>query len=263
MITFSSADLNTWLTSFLWPMVRILALLAAAPVLGHLSIPVRVKIGLGILISIVLSPTVGPLPKIELVSLHGLMVLSQQILLGLAMGFAMRIVFSAVELAGEIAGLQMGLGFATLFTPQSDGSTLVLGKFLSLLATLTFLSLNGHLLMLSVLAESFNVFPISAEPMSSAGAKHLVEWGGNIFMAGLQLALPIIAAMLIVNLALGILTRASPQLNVFAVGFPITLLVGMAALMLSLPHFTPVLERLISDGLEAMLEIARAAMGAV
>jgi flagellar biosynthetic protein FliR len=263
MITFSSADLNTWLTSFLWPMVRILALLAAAPVLGHLSIPVRVKIGLGILISIVLSPTVGPLPKIELASLHGLMVLSQQILLGLAMGFAMRIVFSAVELAGEIAGLQMGLGFATLFTPQSDGSSLVLGKFLSLLATLTFLSLNGHLLMLSVLAESFNVFPISAEPMSSAGAKHLVEWGGNIFMAGLQLALPIIAAMLIVNLALGILTRASPQLNVFAVGFPITLLVGMAALMLSLPHFTPVLERLISDGLEAMLEIARAAMGAV
>lgn len=263
MITFSSADLNTWLTSFLWPMVRILALLAAAPVLGHLSIPVRVKIGLGILISIVLSPTVGPLPKIELASLHGLMVLSQQILLGLAMGFAMRIVFSAVELAGEIAGLQMGLGFATLFTPQSDGSSLVLGKFLSLLATLTFLSLNGHLLMLSVLAESFNVFPISAEPMSSAGAKHLVEWGGNIFMAGLQLALPIIAAMLIVNLALGILTRASPQLNVFAVGFPITLLVGMAALMLSLPHFTPVLERLISDGLEAMLEIARAARGAV
>ncbi len=263
MITFSSADLNTWLTSFLWPMVRILALLAAAPVLGHLSIPVRVKIGLGILISIVLSPAVGPLPKIELASLHGLMVLSQQILLGLAMGFAMRIVFSAVELAGEIAGLQMGLGFATLFTPQSDGSSLVLGKFLSLLATLTFLSLNGHLLMLSVLAESFNVFPISAEPMSSAGAKHLVEWGGNIFMAGLQLALPIIAAMLIVNLALGILTRASPQLNVFAVGFPITLLVGMAALMLSLPHFTPVLERLISDGLGAMLEIARAAMGAV
>jgi flagellar biosynthetic protein FliR len=261
MITFSSADLNAWLTSFLWPMARILALLAAAPVLGHLSIPARVKIGLGILITIVLAPAVGPLPKIELTSLHGLMVLSQQILVGLAMGFAMRIVFSAVELAGEIAGLQMGLGFATFFNAQSDGSSLVLGRFLGLLATLTFLSLNGHLLMLSVLAESFEALPISAEPVSSAGARHLAEWGGNIFMAGLQLALPVVAAMLIVNLALGILTRASPQLNVFAVGFPITLLVGMAALMLSLPYFTPVLERLISNGLQAMMEIAYAATG--
>jgi flagellar biosynthetic protein FliR len=261
MITFSSADLDAWLASFLWPMARVLALLAAAPVLGHLSIPVRVKIGLGILITIVLTPAIGPLPKIELASLYGLMVLSQQILVGFAMGFAMRIVFSAVELAGEIAGLQMGLGFAIFFTSQNDGSSLVLGRFLGLLATLVFLSLNGHLLMLSVLAESFKVFPISAEPVSSAGVRHLVEWGGSIFVAGLQLALPIIAAMLIVNLALGVLTRASPQLNIFAVGFPITLLVGMAALMLSLPHFTPVLERLISDGLQTMVEIAHAAVG--
>src|SRR5688500_16806105 len=259
MITFSSADLNAWLALFLWPMARVLALLATAPVLGHLSIPVRVKIGLGLLITIIVAPTAGPLPQVALSSLPGLLVLSQQILIGVAMGFAMRIVFAAVELAGEVAGLQMGLGFATFFTAQGDGSSLVVGKFLGLLATLTFLSLNGHLLMLSVLAESFTAFPISVEPLSGMGWKRLAEWGGIIFMAGLQLALPVVAALLIVNLALGILTRASPQLNIFAIGFPITLMVGMAVLMLSLPYFIPVIEKLIAEGLETMLEIARAA----
>ena len=259
MITLSSADLNAWLISFLWPLARILALLAAAPVLGNTAIPTRVKIGLGVFVTLVVAPAIGPLPKIEPVSAEGLLILGQQIIIGLAMGFAMRIVFSAVEMAGEIAGLQMGLGFATFFSPRSDGSTLVVGKFLGLLATLVFLSVNGHLLMLSVLAESFNVFPISAEPFSAGGWKMLADWGSRIFEAGLGLALPVVTALLIVNLALGILTRAAPQLNIFAVGFPITLMVGMAALMLSLPYFIPVVEQLVEEGVKTMLEVARGA----
>ena len=256
MITLSSADLNAWLVSFFWPAARILALLSVAPVLGNLAVPVRVKVGLGVFITLVVAPTLGPMPKIELGSAPSLLLLGQQIMIGLAMGFAMRIIFSAIELAGEIAGLQMGLGFATFFTPHNDGSSLVLGRFLGLLGTLAFLSFNGHLLMLSALIDSFNAFPISTEAFSNMGWKRLVEWGSIIFSVGLQLALPVVAALLIVNLALGILTRASPQLNVFAVGFPITLMVGMVALMLSLPHFTPVIERVITEGLQTMLEVA-------
>lgn len=259
MITLASADLNVWLTTFLWPFARILALLAGAPVLGNMATPTRLKIGLSVMIALIIAPTIGPLPKVEPASPEGLFVLGQQILIGLAMGFAMRIVFAAVEMAGEIAGLQMGLGFATFFAADSGGSTLVVGKFLGLLATLTFLSLDGHLLMLSVLAESFNVFPIAAEPFSGAGWKTVVDWGGNVFLAGFQLALPVVAALLIANLALGILTRASPQLNVFAIGFPITLMVGMVALMLSLPHFIPVIERLVEEALQTMLQVAAAA----
>jgi len=261
MITFSSADLNAWLISFIWPLARILALLSAAPVLGNAAIPTRVKIGLGVLVTLIVAPAIGPLPQIEPGSLEGLLILGQQILIGLAMGFAMRIVFSAVEMAGEIAGLQMGLGFATFFAPHSDGSTLVVGRFLGLLATLVFLSVNGHLLMLSVLAESFSVFPISAEPLSASGWNMLAGWGGKIFEAGLGLALPVVTALLIVNLALGILTRAAPQLNIFAVGFPITLMVGIVMLMLSLPYFIPVMEQLLTEGLKAMLDVARAAAG--
>ncbi|SCY08018.1 flagellar biosynthetic protein FliR [Nitrosospira sp. Nl5] len=259
MITLSSAELNAWLVSFLWPLARILALLAAAPVLGNTAIPKRVKIGLGVFITLVVAPALGPLPGVEPVSPEGLLILGQQIIIGLAMGFAMRIVFSAVEMAGEIAGLQMGLGFATFFSPQSEGSTLVVGKFLGLLATLVFLSVNGHLLMLSVLAESFTVFPISAEPFSAGGWRILADWGGKIFEAGLGLALPVVTALLIVNLALGILTRAAPQLNIFAVGFPITLMVGMVALMLSLPYFVPVVEQLVADTLQIMMDVARGA----
>jgi len=261
LITLSAADINGWLIAFLWPLARILALVAAMPVFGHASIPARVKISLAVLVTLIVAPTISLPAKVELASLEGLMVMSQQVLIGLAMGFAMRIVFSAVEMAGEIAGLQMGLGFATFFSSHSDGSSLVVGKFLGLLATLAFLSINGHLLMISVLAESFNAFPISAEPFSVTGWRILAEWGGNIFMAGLKLALPVVTSLLIVNLALGILTRAAPQLNVFAVGFPITLMTGMTALMLSLPYFIPVLEQLVSQGLETMLEIARATGG--
>ena len=140
MITLSSADLNAWLISFLWPLARILALLAAAPVLGNRSHPdAGEDRAWGMLITLIVAPAIGPLPKMEPGSLEGLLVLGQQIIIGLAMGFAMRIVFSAVEMAGEIAGLQMGLGFATFFSPRSDGSTLVVGKFLGLLATLVFL----------------------------------------------------------------------------------------------------------------------------
>lgn len=261
MITLSSADLNAWLISFLWPLARILALLSAAPVLGNTAIPTRVKIGLGVLVTLIVAPAIGPLPNVEPFSPQGLLILGQQIIIGLAMGFAMRIVFSAVEMAGEIAGLQMGLGFATFFSPGSDGSTLVVGKFLGLLATLAFLSVDGHLLMLSVLTESFTVFPISAEPFAAGGWRMLAEWGGKIFEAGLGLALPVVTALLIVNLALGILTRAAPQLNIFAVGFPITLMVGMVALMLSLPYFVPVVEQLVEEGLQIMMEVARSASG--
>jgi len=228
-------------------------------VLGNTAIPMRVKIGLGALVTFVIAPMIETPPKIDPASLEGLLVLGQQILIGLAMGFAMRIIFSGVEMAGEIAGLQMGLGFATFFSAHSEGSTLVVGKFLGLLATLAFLSANGHLLMLSVLAESFNAFPISAEPLSVTGWRTLADWGSQIFLAGLKLALPVVATLMIVNLALGILTRAAPQLNIFAVGFPITLMAGMVALMLSLPYFTPVIEQLISEGLQTMLDIANGA----
>ena len=255
MISVTYAQLSAWLAAFIWPFSRIIALVSSAPVLGNPGISVQVKIGLSIAITLVLSPFLGTMPVVEPGSAIGLLILGQQIVIGVAMGFAMRIIFSAIEMAGQIIGMQMGLGFAVFFDPQNAAQTPVLGQFLGLVGILVFLSLNGHLLMIEVLAQSFKALPVMAQPFSATGWRALVGWGGEVFLAGLLISLPIMAALLITNLALGIMTRAAPQLNVFSVGFPITLAAGFVVIVIALPFFTPLFERLIQDGLQMMLQI--------
>ena len=256
MISITTAELNALLAAFLWPLTRVLALVASAPVLGNPSVPLRVRLGLAVMITLIVAPTLGPMPQVEPGSHAGLLILAQQIVIGLALGFAMRVVFVAVEMAGELVGLQMGLGFATFFDPENAGDIPVVGKFLGLVATLFFLTLNGHLQMISLLSQSFSALPISGAALAATGFRSLVSWGGEIFAAGLLLALPLLAALLITNLALGILTRAAPQLNIFTVGFPLTLAIGLLVLGLALPYLAPVLERMIQDGLQMMPHIA-------
>jgi len=251
MISLTDAQLNTWLINFIWPLTRILGLIMVAPVFGHRAVPGRVKIGLGVFIALIIAPTLPPMPDVGLGSWHGLFILVQQLLIGVAIGFIMRIVFAAVETAGEIAGLQMGLGFASFFDPQSAGQTLVLARFFNMLALLVFLAVNAHLLLLGVLVDSFQSLPISPQPLSAAGFYNVAAFGSTVFAVGLQLALPLIAILLITNLSLGILTRSAPQLNIFAIGFPITLGVGLIVLDLTLPYFAPQFEELIQNGLKA------------
>jgi len=257
MISVTTAQLNAWLAAFAWPLARILSLIASAPVIGNPSLPRRVKIGLALLITMVVAPLVATPAGIEPASLPGLLVLAQQILIGLAMGFAMHVVFHATEMAGEIIGLQMGLGFATLYDYSVPGQIPVIGQYMGIIMSLVFLAINGHLLLLSALVQSFQALPIA--PMTAASGLHaLVDWASAIFSYGLALSLPLLAALLITNVALGVLSRAAPQLNLFAVGFPATILIGMLMLGLALPYFAPMLERLWEDGLSAMLRLAGA-----
>lgn len=248
MITLSSTELYAWVASFLWPLTRILGLIAAAPLFGNLAVPVRVKLGLGIMLTMVIAPVVPSQAAADPMSLAGLLIVMQQLVIGLAMGFAMRIVMAAVEMAGEAAGLTMGFGFATFFDPQTRARSSALAQFLALLALMIFLGLNVHLMMLETLAQSFISLPIAATPAGGGGFRQLAAWGGLIFSSGVQLALPVIAALLLTNIALGILTRAAPQLNLFGIGFPITLGVGFLVLMLSLPYLATPLERLFAQG---------------
>lgn len=253
MFSVTSAQLNLWLAAFLWPFIRILGLMIAAPLFGNQRFPVRMRVGLALVITIIVAPTLSPLPAVAPDSLEGLGIFAQQLLIGLAMGFAVRLMFTAVEMAGELIGMQMGLGFAVFFDPQNSGQTPVVGQFLGLVATLAFLAANGHLLVLSALVDSFRVMPIAVTSVDPGVWKMIAGWGGKIFYSALLLALPVITALLTASLALGILTRAAPQLNVFAVGFPITLSIGFGALLLSLPYFAPVFERLLRDSVELML----------
>jgi flagellar biosynthetic protein FliR len=257
MITLTSGELNAWMAALLWPLTRILGLITAAPLFGNNAVPVSVKVALGLLLATIMAPGIPALPAIDPMSLGGLLILVQELLIGVAMGFAMRIVFAAIEFAGEVASMTMGLGFATFFDPNSAGRSSAIGQLLALVATMAFLAVNAHLVLISALAESFVTLPISATPMSLGAPLEMVKWGGRIFSAGLQLSLPIIAALLITNVALGILTRAAPQLNLFGIGFPITLGVGFLTISLVMPYLGTPLVNLFNQGIEASRAIPR------
>jgi len=256
MISVTSAQLTAWIAAFIFPLARILALISSAPVLGNKQIPIRIKVGLAMLITVIVAPTINVQINIEPASALGLFVLAQQILVGLAMGFTMRLIFTAVEMAGDLAGMQMGLGFASFYDPVNASYTPVIAQFLGILSTLAFLSLNGHLYMLSALTDSFQAFPISTTMPSAEAFRTMTEWGTVIFTHSLQLSMPLIGALMITNLALGILTRSAPQLNIFAIGFPITLTVGFATLALTLPYLAPLFEHAMNEGIDTMQRIA-------
>lgn len=258
MISITSAELNTWIASFLWPLTRILGLISVAPLFGNVSVPARLKIGLGMMLAVIITPTVPALPAMDPMSLPGLLILIQQFVIGLALGFAMRIVFAAAELAGEVSSMTMGLGFAIFYDPQTRGRSSAISQFVALLTLMIYLATNLHLVLLSTLAQTFTSLPISAAPIAGDGFRQVVSWGGRIFSAGIQLALPIVAALLITNLALGILTRAAPQLNLFGIGFPLTISVGIFMLALSLPYLATPIVRLLHEGIEAIQQITMA-----
>jgi flagellar biosynthetic protein FliR len=257
MIELTTAQWNLLLATYFYPFVRVMGYLATDPVLGNRSVPVRLRIGLALAISVAIAPTLGPLPSIDPASPVGLAILAQQLLIGVAIGFAVRVIFAAVEMAGQVMGLQMGLGFATFFDPQTSAQVPVVGQYLGLLAILVFLSINGHSLMLSTLIESFRILPIGTLGLDSNGFAAYARWGAQIFLIGFTLALPVIATLLIANFGIGIISRAAPQMNIFAVGFPFTLLVGFASLYLLVPYFLPILDRLFSGGVETLVLLLR------
>ena len=258
MLTLTSVEINAWIAGLLWPLSRILGLIAAAPLFGNPGVPQRVKIFLGIMLALVIAPLVPAVPAADPTSWAGLLILVKEMIIGLAMGFAMRIVFAAVEYAGEVASQTMGLGFAVFFDPSTRGRSSAVSQFMALVATMAFLAVNGHLVLIEVLAESFITMPITETPFSSNAALELVRWAGRIFSAGLQLAMPVIAALLITQVALGILTRAAPQLNIFGIGFPITLGVGFLTLSLALPYLGAPIVNLFNQGIETSRSLPRA-----
>lgn len=259
MLNITTEQLNGWLATLIWPLVRILAVLVSTPLLGSSSIPVQTKLGLAVLLTILVAPLLPPLPQIDPGSGVGLIILLQQMIIGLAMGFSVRIVFTAVEMAGEITSMQMGLGFATFFDPQQSAQVQLVGRFYGLLATLMFLAIDGHLQVIGILVESFSTLPIGTTGMDTVSFTVLVQWGMKIFTLGLHLALPVLAALLITNLALGILTRAAPQLNIFAVGFPLTLGIGLLVISWALPYFIPLINHLFHESFSMMRSLSSAA----
>ncbi len=254
MLSLTTDELFGWAAAFLWPFIRILALIGSSPVLSHRAIPPQVKIGLAMAIAIIVAPTLPAPPASALTSWNGFGLLAQQVGIGVAMGFMLRLVFAAVELAGDLIGLSMGLSFATFVDPQNSDQTPLVGSFLGIVASLLFLALDGHLIVISGIVESFRAFPVGSMPASGAG--HLRDFalmGGSIFSIGVHLALPVVAALLVVNLAIGVMTRAAPQLNLMSFGFPVGLLAGIWMLWVAMPWMVAAISAQIEKSLVFLL----------
>lgn len=248
---FTSNQIAAWAGFVFWPLVRILALISTVPVLSHRSIPLRAKVAIGVAIALVLAPTI-PTPAME-ATLDAVFfeTLVRNILIGATLGFAIRILFSGIELAGQMVGLQVGLSFGGFFNPEATDTDNPIANFISLLVLLLFLAIDGHLMVLYGLRQSFEVFPIAEVGPRTLAFDAIAGLGAQVFSIALSISLPVLAVMLLINIVLGVMARVSPQLHLFAVGFPITLSAGMVILFLFVPH----LEAPIRATLERALSV--------
>lgn len=251
MLTFSEAQVVAWLTPLLWPFLRALALFTTVPVLSRRNVPMRVRVALAFLITVCAQASLPTMPVVALDSPVAVLLVVQQLLVGVTLGFAARIVFAAIEFAGELVGLQMGLNYAGFFDPASGGQGTAVGRFFGTTVAWLFIVINGHLLIIMALVQSFHAFPVAPEPFAFLRALQPQVWGAEVFKLGLWIALPILTMLLFVNLVLGIISRVSQQMNIFAIGFPVTLAVGLLGMLLTLPMmqspFTMVLEQMLAQ----------------
>ena len=250
MLTFTEAQLLEWVSPLLWPFMRVLALFVVMPVIAQRSVPARYRVALAFLITLCAQSSLPVMPVVPLDSAAALLLLVQQLLIGISLGFAVRIVFTAIELAGELIGLQMGLNFAGFFDPASGGQTTAVSRFYGICVSWLFIVINGHLLMIAAVVRSFDAFPVGPEPFAFLRAVQPQVWGTEIFRLGLWIALPLIAMLLFTNLVLGVISRVAQQLQIFSIGFPITIGVGLVGVMGTLPllavPFTAALERMLA-----------------
>lgn len=260
-MNFTATELTALIGAYLWPLFRVSAMVATAPVFGTRSVPMKVKIMTALAITSVLVPIL-PVPEVNVFSPVAVLLIAQQILIGIIIGFTVQLVFSAVITGGQIVAMQMGLGFSLMVDPQNGAQSPVLSQFYILLVMLVFLAINGHLVLIEVLAESFKTMPIEARGLVANDFMQVVRWGTNIFAGGLAIALPAIASLLVVNIAFGVMTRSAPQLNIFAIGFPITMLLGFVLVMVTLPNIAPKSVSLFSDVYHVIQTILNIKQGA-
>ena len=239
MYELSDVQISQMLGQYLWPLTRITAFLLAVPIFGAQTIPARIRIVLAIPLCVLVAPILPPLPQVELVSVQGFITTIQQILIGVAMGFTVQILMQLFIVGGQIIAMNMGLGFASMNDPANGVSVTVLSQFYLTLATLLFLSINGHLILIKMLIASFRVWPIGEFSLDVELWYQIASLGGWMFAGGLVLALPVTTAVLMVNTAFGVMSRSAPQMNIFAVGFPVTLVFGMLIFWFGLVNFLP------------------------
>ncbi len=249
---FTSADIASWIATLLWPFTRIAAMLAIAPVFGARMVPLRVRLAIAVLLTWVVVPTIPPVPAIDPLSAAAGLVTVQQLLLGLAIGFSLQLVFATLIIAGQTIAMGMGLGFAQMVDPQNGVNVPVIGQYYLVIATLLFLAMNGHLALFRVLIDSFQSVPIGVDALSRDDFRAIAYWGVRMFGDAVMVALPAVASILLVNMSFGVVSRSAPQLNIFGVGFPVTLTLGFVVLVFAISNLLPQLQHMLQGALTAV-----------
>lgn len=243
-------EISSWIGDFFWPFLRFGALFLAAPIFGARTVPVRVRIILAVMVTLVVQPSLPFLAAIDPLSSEGLLIILQQLAIGLVMGLVLQMMFASLVMAGQLMATTMGLGFASTVDPQNGIQVTMVGQFYLIIATLFFLAMDGHLLVIKVLADSFIALPIGGELLTTQVFWNVALFCAEMFVSAVLISLPVTIGVLLVNLGFGVMTRAAPQLNIFAVGFPTTMLAGFVLMYLSVPVLSPLLENLFFSSFE-------------
>src|SRR5471032_936504 len=212
LLALTDAQIGTWVASFILPLFRVIAVLSTMPVFGTTLVPRRVRMYFALAITVLIAPVLPPMPEVHALDLSTLLLIGEQIIIGAAMGLSLQLFFQAFVIAGQVVAIQMGMGFASMIDPTNGVSVAVIGKFFTMLVTLMFLSMNGHLVVFEVLTESFTTLPVGSGLM----VNHYWELAGKlgwVLGAALMLVLPAVTALLVVNIAFGVMTRAAPQIG--------------------------------------------------
>lgn len=254
----TTAEITGFIGSFFWPFFRIAALMMAAPIFSSNFVNVRSRLLIALAISLLIVPTLpaNP-PAVEPLSGAGLLIITHQILIGIAMGFMLQLLFNGFIIAGQIIAMQMGLGFASMIDPQNGVTVPVISQFYLIFVTLVFLSLDGHLILLKVLAESFYTIPVDASGLPHTSFRDIAAQASWMYAAGVIVALPAIGSLMVVNLAFGILSRAAPQISPFSIGFPMTIVLGFAIILITLSSASDHLVRLSDEMLQMINLLVR------
>lgn len=255
MLHLTTEQLALWIGGFFWPFVRVSAMMLAAPVFGARTLPVRIRVMMALAVSVLVAPLLPPVPAVDPVSFAAAGILAQQVLIGVSMGFIIQMVFQSLVVAGEAIANSMGLGFARMVDPANGVQVPVISQFFIVMATLLFVIMNGHLLLIQLVVRSFEIIPVSSSGLSLPAIHAVVDWGGQMFVGGLMVALPAVTALLVVNISMGVITRAAPQLNIFAVGFPLMILLGFIFVSASLPSIFSQFTQMLMNSFDAIAQI--------
>ena len=252
LVNYDYATLETMLRSFLWPFFRISGMYMSMVVFGSRLVSRPIRVTLSFLVTLVVIPVLPEMPAVELMGFNAFIITIHQLLIGIAVGFTSRLIFEAFVLGGKLIAMQSGLGFAMLNDPSSGVSVPVVGQFFLMITTLVFLSLDGHLMMLQIIIQSFDTLPVSTSGLKLESISALINFTSWIFAAGLMMAFAALISLLMINISFGILTKASPALNIMTIGFPMTIIAGLLIVWVTVSGFMPHFDQQFARGKQVM-----------